>query len=96
MLIMRDKPSLNKNKLHRRHWTYSTGLGNKIILRVLFALIVATLFLLNGLFYYFVTCKRMSITARVNGIVQFTFFLIIRFRITIITSCDSLIVILVT
>ena len=38
----------------------------------------------------------MSTTIRGNGTVQFTFFFIMRLNITIITSCDSLIVILVT
>ena len=38
----------------------------------------------------------MSTTVRGNGTVQFTFFFIMRLNITIITSCDSLIVILVT
>ena len=41
-------------------------------------------------------CKCMSTTVRGNGTVQFTFFFIMRLNITIITSCDSLIVILVT
>ena len=41
-------------------------------------------------------CECMSTTARVNGTVQFTFLLIMRLNITIITSCDSHIVILVT
>ena len=38
----------------------------------------------------------MSTTVRGNGTVQFTFFFIMRLNIAIITSCDSLIVILVT
>ena len=38
----------------------------------------------------------MSTTVRGNGTVQFTFFFIMRLNITIITSCDSLIVILAT
>ena len=38
----------------------------------------------------------MSTTVRGNGTIQFTFFFIMRLNITIITSCDSLIVILVT
>ena len=38
----------------------------------------------------------MSTTVRGNGTAQFTFFFIMRLNITIITSCDSLIVILVT
>ena len=36
----------------------------------------------------------MSTTAHVNGTVQFTFFLVMRLNITIVISCDSLIVIL--
>ena len=39
-------------------------------------------------------CKCMIITVRVNGTVQFTFFLVVRLNITISTSCDSLIVII--
>ena len=41
-------------------------------------------------------CKCMSTNLRDNGTVQFTFFFIVRLNITIITSCDLLIVILVT
>ena len=41
-------------------------------------------------------CKCMSTTVRGNGTVQSTLFLIMRLNITIITSCHSLIVILVT
>ena len=41
-------------------------------------------------------CKCMSTAVRVNGTVQFTFFFIMRLNITIITSCDSPVVILVT
>ena len=37
----------------------------------------------------------MSTTVSVNGTVQFTFFLIMRLNITIVASCDLLIVILV-
>ena len=51
--------------------------------RILFVLIVATLSLLNGLFYYLVIFKFMSSTVRVNGTVQFSFFLIMKFSITI-------------
>ena len=54
------------------------------------------LFLLNGLFYYLVMRKCMSSTVRVNGTVQVTFFLTMRLNITIVTSCDSLILILLT
>ena len=39
-------------------------------------------------------CKFMR-TVRVNGVVQFTFFLVMRLNDTIVTSCESLIVILV-
>ena len=39
--------------------------------------------------------KGMSTTVRVNGTVQFTFSFVTRPNITIVTSCDSLIVILV-
>ena len=38
----------------------------------------------------------MSTTICVNGTVQFTFFLVMRLNITIVTSCDSLILIPVT
>ena len=41
-------------------------------------------------------CKCMNPTVRVNGTVQFTFFLIMRLNITIVTRSDSLIVILVS
>ena len=37
----------------------------------------------------------MSTTVRGNGTVQFTFFLVMKLNITIVTSCDSLILILV-
>ena len=43
----------------------------------------------------FVMCKCMSTTIRVNGTVQCTFCLVMRLNSTIITCCDSLIVILV-
>ena len=33
----------------------------------------------------------MSTTVRVNGTVQFTFFLVMRLNITVVTSCDLLI-----
>ena len=82
--------------LHQHHCTYSTGPSNKIFARILFVLKVATLFLLYGLFYYLVMLKCMSTTVRDNGTVQFTFVFIMRLNITIIMSCDSLIVILVT
>ena len=38
----------------------------------------------------------MSPTVRVNGTVQFTFFLFMRLNTAIVTSCDLFIVILVT
>ena len=83
--------------LNRHYCTYSTGPTYKIFVRIFSVLIVATLFLLNGLFYYhLVMCKYMRTTVRLNRTDQFTFFLIIRLNVTIITSYDSLIVILVT
>ena len=51
---------------------------------------------MNDIFYYLVMCKYMSTTVRVNGTVQSTFFLVMRLNITIVTSCNLLIVILVT
>ena len=45
-------------------------------------------------FYYLVMCKCMSTTVRVNGTVQFTFFLIMRLNVTIVSSCALLTVIL--
>ena len=95
LLIMRDKPSLNRN-ITRHHCTYSTDPSNKIFVRDLFVLIVVMLFLLNRHFYYLFMCKCKGTTVRVNSTVQLTFFLIMRFNITIITSCDSLNVILAT
>ena len=61
---------------------------------IVFILIVATLFLLFG-FYYLIICKCMSTTVRDNGTVQVTFFFIMGLNFAIITSCDSLIVMLV-
>ena len=51
------------------------------------------LVLIEWTFYCFVMCKCMSSTVCVDGTVEFTFFLVIRLNITIVTSCDSLIVI---
>ena len=93
LLILRDKPSLNTN-MHQHHCTYSTRSSKKIFARILFILIVATLFLLFA-FYYLVMCKCMSTTVCGNGTVEFTFFFIRGLNFTIITCCDSLIVILV-
>ena len=47
--------------------------------------------LIEWTFYYFVLCKCMSTTVRVNGTVQFTFFLVMRLNITVVTNCDLLI-----
>ena len=57
----------------------------------------ASLYLFDKMdfFYYLVMCKCMSTTVHGNGTVQFSFF-IMRLNITIITSCDSLIIILAT
>ena len=40
-------------------------------------------------------CKRISAAVHDNGSVQFTFFLVLKLNITIVTNCDALIVILV-
>ena len=48
------------------------------------------------LFYDLVMCKCMSNTVHGNGTVQLTFFFIMRLNTNVITSCDSLIRILVT
>ena len=47
-----------KRTLHQHHWTYSTGSSNKIFVRILFVLIVARLFSLNGLFIIWL-CVRV-------------------------------------
>ena len=87
---MRDKPSLN------RKITSEQGLLIRSLLKFYFVLLVATLFFLNEHFYYLVMRKCISTTVRVNGTVQFTSFLAIRLNISIVTSCDSLIAILIT
>ena len=46
--------------------------------------------------HYLVKCKCMGTTGGVNGTVQFNYFLAMSLNITIVTSCDSLIVILLT
>ena len=46
--------------------------------------------------HYLVKCKCMGTTVGVNGTVQFNYFLVMSLNITIVTSCDSLIVILLT
>ena len=45
--------------------------------------------------YYFVIYKCMNITVRYNSTVQFTFFLVMRLNINIISKCPSFFVILV-
>ena len=55
---------------------------------------MTSLFLLNGLFYLAVG-KCTDTTVRVNGTIQFTFFLDMKLKITIVTNCDTLIVVLV-
>ena len=47
------------------------------------------LFFLLLLFCYDYFVMSMSTTDRVNGTVQFTFFLVMKLNITIATSCDS-------
>ena len=87
LIIMRDKTSMNKNI--GNHCTYSTGPSNKIFVKILFAFSSCHVILVEWTFYYFAT------TVHVKGTVQFTFFFVMRLNITIPTSCDSLIVILV-
>ena len=56
-------------------------------------LVVAMLFLSNGFFHYLVITfhvTTVSTTVRVNGTVQFTFFLVMKLNIIIVTSFDSL------
>ena len=48
------------------------------------------------IFCYFVICNCVSTTVHDNGTAQYTFFLIMRFNITIVTNCDSLIVTLLS
>ena len=72
LLIMRDKPSLNRNITLAPLYLLIRP-SNKIFARMLFILIVATLFLLHGL-YYLVMCKYMSTTVRGNGTVRFTLY----------------------
>ena len=91
---MRHKVPLGRNITSAPMYS-STGPNNKIIVRISFALIVAMLLLLNGLFNYLVMCTCRSTIVRVNGTVQFTFFSVMRLNITIVTSCNSLIVMLV-
>ena len=55
LLIMRDKPSLNRN-ITSAPLYYSTRPSNKIFARILFILIVATLFLLYGPFFIIWSC----------------------------------------
>ena len=83
LLVMRGQPSLNGNITSARFY-----LLDRYLLEFHLLLIVATLFLLNG---PFIMCMCMSTTVNVNDTVQFTFFLVMRLNITIVTSCDSLI-----
>ena len=52
------------------HCTYSTGPINKIFVRILFAFNSCCVIFIEWNFYYFVMCKCMSTTVRVNGTVQ--------------------------
>ena len=93
---MRDKPSLNRNIASVPFpCTYSTGPSNKIFVRILFAFNSCSVIPIEWTSYYFVMCKCISTTVCVKSTVQFTFFLVMRLNITIVTSCDLLIVILV-
>ena len=70
--------------------------SNKIFVQILLAFNSCCVILIEWTFYYIVICKCLSTIVRVTGTVQFTFFLVMRLNITIITVCDSFIVILVT
>ena len=87
--LMRDEQSLSKN-------ITSTGSSNKIFVRILFPFNSCYVNLIKWTFHHLVMCKRMSTTVCVNGTVKFIFFLVMRLNITIVKSCDSLIVILAT
>ena len=65
----------------------------KIFVRILVAFNNCYIIPIEWTFTYFVMCKCMRSFFHVNGTVQFTFFLIMRLNTTIVTSCDSLIVI---
>ena len=92
---MRDRPSLNTNITSAPLCLFHR-LSSKIFVRTLFAFNGCYVILIEWTFYYFVIRKCLNPNVRVNGTVQFTFFLVIRLNITIATTCDSLFVILVT
>ena len=95
-LIMRDEPSLNKNITSTPlQYTYSTDLSYKIFVRILFLFNICYVVLIDWTFHYCVICKCVNTTVRDNGTVQFTFFLLMRLNITIVRSCDLLVVIIV-
>ena len=95
---------MNNERLTIFEWEHHIGtivpIRQALVMRPLISfylfLIVAPLFLLNGLFHYLVMCKCMSTTVGVNGTVHFNYFLVMRLNITIVTSCDLLTVILLT
>ena len=68
---------------------------NKIFIRILFTFSSFYVNLIEWIFYSFLMCRCESNTLCVIGTVQFTFFLVMRLNITIITSWDLVIVILV-
>ena len=65
------------------------GLVIRSLLELYLLSIVARLSILNELIYYYVMCQCMSTFVHVDVTVQFTFFLVTKLNITIITSCDS-------
>ena len=69
-----------------------------LVIRSLWEFYVFTscyIILMEWTFYYFIICMWMSATVHINGTAQFTFFLVMRLTITIVKSCDFLILILV-
>ena len=69
--------------------------SNKIFVRILFALNSCYVLLVEWIFYYFVMCKCMRTTVCINGTVQHISFLVMRLSITITTSCDPGVVIVI-
>lgn len=87
LLIMRDQEYLNKSITSAPlQYTYPTDPSYKIFVRILLLINICYVILIDWTFRYCVSC---------NGTVQFTFFLFMRLNITIVTSCDLHIVLLV-
>ena len=80
--LLELKESLLIGAFHRRHCNYSTGLViNKIFVRNLFVFNSSRIVLIEWTFY-FVIFNCVGTTFRGNGIMQFTFVLVMRSNIT--------------